>query len=103
MNSYLEHVFTARSVAEERIPASFDATSPVVDVTVALGMKQPVWVLCCVREGGESLAADQEQASARRLLSFFPSLLCLQRTGNTQEALFPIPVLGKYDHTVSLW
>lgn len=82
MNSYLEHVFTARSVAEERIPASFDAISPVVDVTVALGTEQPVWVLCCVSEGGESLAADQEHASACWLFSFLPSLLCLQHTGD---------------------
>jgi len=36
MNSCLEHVFTARPVAEERIPASFDAISPVVDVSVVL-------------------------------------------------------------------
>lgn len=51
MNSYLEHVFTARPVAEERIPVSFDAISPVVDVTVALGTEQPVLVLCWKREG----------------------------------------------------
>lgn len=61
---------------------SFDAISPVVDVTVALGTEQPVWVLCCVSEGGESLAADQEQASACWLFSFLPFLLCLQHTGN---------------------
>lgn len=73
MNFYLEHVFTARPDAKERIPASFDAISALVDVAVALGTEQPVLVLCWEREGGESVANDQEQASARCLFSFFPS------------------------------
>lgn len=85
MNSYLEHVLTARPVAEERIPASFDAISPVVDVTVALGTEQPVLVLCWKREGGESMANDQKQASACCLFFFLPSHLCLQHPGNTWE------------------
>lgn len=73
MNFYLEHVFTARPDAKERIPASFDAISALVDVAVALGTEQPVLVLCWEREGGESVANDQEQASACCLFSFFPS------------------------------
>lgn len=102
MNSYLEHVFTARPVAEERTPASFDAISPVVDVTVALGTEQPVLVLCWKREGGESMANDQEQASARCLfcsshLTYVCSTLAILRN------LFPIPVLEKHDHTLNVW
>lgn len=73
MNSYLEHVFSARPDAEERIPVSFDAIPALVDVAVALGTEQPILVLCWEREGGESMANDQEQASARCLFSFFPS------------------------------
>lgn len=103
MNSYLAHVFTARPVAEEGIPASFDAVYPMVDGTVALGSEQPVLALCWKREGGESIANDQEQASACCLFFFFPSHLCLQHPGNTQETLFPIPVLGKHDQTLNLW
>lgn len=73
MNSYLEHVFSARPDAEEKIPVSFDAIPAQVDAAVALGTEQPVLVLCWEREGGESMANDQEQASARCLFSFFPS------------------------------
>lgn len=73
MSSYLEHLFTARPDAEERIPASFDAIPALGDVAVALGTEQPVLVPCWEREGGESMADDQEQASARCLFSFFPS------------------------------
>lgn len=87
MSSYLEHVFTARPAAEERIPASFDASSPVADVIVALGTEQPVLVLCWKREGGESVANDQEQASACCLFFFLSSHSCLQHPGNTQETV----------------
>lgn len=52
---------------------SFDAIPALVDVAVALGTEQPILVLCWEREGGESMANDQEQASARCLFSFFPS------------------------------
>lgn len=66
-------MFSARPGAEERIPVSFDAIPALVDVAVALGTEQPILVLCWEREGGESMANDQEQASARCLFSFFPS------------------------------
>lgn len=83
MNSYLEHVFTARPLAEQRIPESFDAIFPGVGVAVALGTEQPVLVHCWKREGGESMANDQKQASACCLFKFLPSHLCLQHPGNT--------------------
>lgn len=87
MNSYLEHVFTARPVAEQRIPVSFDAISPMVDAPVALGTEESVLVLCWKREGGESMANDQEQASACCFFFFLPSHLWLQHPWNTQETV----------------
>lgn len=103
MSSYLEHVFTARPDAKERIPASFDAISALVDVAVALGTAQPVLILCWAKEGGESMANDQEQASARWL--FLPSshLSYVFSTLAILRKLFPIPVLGKQDHTLDFW
>lgn len=102
MSSYLEHVFTARPAAEERIPASFDASSPVADVIVALGTEQPVLVLCWKREGGESVANDQEQASACCLFSS-SHLTHVCSTLAILRKLFPVPDLGKDDHAPSVW